>query len=135
VVCFFWQCRLWYSRRGHLRCPLHFSRQSLFMLFLFRKFMTKVWWSIERSQKRLNGFSMYLVMVCLVKFLNVDRGLVKEHPWIGNFGRDVVLGIHNVIVMGSWWVAFLFVKLISHILFYMYECSKGVFWSVTLGIT
>lgn len=79
--------------------------------------MIEVWWWIERSWERLNGFSMYLVIVCFVKSLDVDRGLVRKHSWIGNFGRGVVLGIHNFIVIGYWWATSLFVKFISHILF------------------
>jgi hypothetical protein len=43
------------------------------------------------------------------------------------------LGIRSVIVMGCWWASSLFVKLISHIMFCMYVCSKicvplGICW-------
>jgi hypothetical protein len=65
--------------------------------------MTKIWWWIERSREWLNGFSMYLVMVYFVKLLNVDHGLAREHPWIGNSRGGVVLGIHSVIAMHCWW--------------------------------
>lgn len=88
--------------------------------------MTRVWWWIER-------FSMYLVMVYFVKLLNVDCGLARKHPWIGNSRGGVVLGIHNVIAMCCWWATSLFVKLKSHILFCMHVCPKicvplGICW-------
>ncbi len=81
-----------------------------------------MWWWIDRSWEWSNGFSMYLIIVCFVKSLNMDRGLVKKHPWIGNFGGGVVMGIHDFIAMGYWWVASLFVKLINHIMFYIFVC-------------
>jgi hypothetical protein len=84
--------------------------------------MTRVWWWIEISWEQPNGLSMYLIIVHFVKSLNVDRGLVRKHPWIGNSEGGVVLKIHSFIAMGCWWVAFLFVKLINHILFCMYVC-------------
>jgi len=93
--------------------------------------MTRVWWWIERLREWPNWFSIYLVIVCFVKFLNVDRGFVRGHLWIGNSEGGVVLGIHSVIVMGCWWATSFFVKLISHILFCMYVCSK---FCVPLGI-
>ncbi len=96
--------------------------------------MIRVWWWIERSREWPNGFLMYLVIVYFVKSLNVDHGLVRKHPWIGNSGRGVVQKIHSVIVMCCWWATSLFVKLINHIMFCMYVCSKiyvplGICWS------
>ncbi len=64
------------------------------------------------------------VIVCFVKSLNVDCGLIRQYPWIGNSKGGVVLEIYSFIVMGYWWATSLFVKLISHILFCMYMCSK-----------
>ncbi len=95
--------------------------------------MIEMWWWIERFREQPNGFSMYLIIFCFVKSLNVDHGLVRENPWIGNSERNVVLGIHSVIAMGCWWATFLFVKLMSNIMFYMYLCSKirvplGICW-------
>jgi hypothetical protein len=93
--------------------------------------MTNMWWWIERSHERPNGFSMYLIIVCFVKFYNMDHGLVREHPWIGNSGRSVVSGIHSVVAMGYWWATSFFVKIIIHIMLCMYVYSKIL---VPLGI-
>jgi hypothetical protein len=84
--------------------------------------MTKVWWWIEIFRKKPNGLSMYLIIVCFVKSLNMDRCLIRKHPWIGNSEVGVIMGIHSFIAMGCWWLTFLFVKLINHILFYIYVC-------------
>ncbi len=56
--------------------------------------------------------------------MKVDCGPIRQYQWIGNSERGIVLGIYSVIVMGYWWAISLFVKLISHILFCMYMCSK-----------
>ncbi len=122
----------YYLRWKHLCCALCFNRHSLFMLFLSRN-----WWSecddkLRNLKKGLID-SQFALSLSVLSSLNVDCGLVKKHPWIGNSRVGVVLGIHSVIAMGYWWATFLFVKLISHILLCMFVCSKirvplGICW-------
>jgi hypothetical protein len=106
-------------------------------------FLSRNWWSgcddeLRNLKIGLMDFQ-FTLSLSILSSLNIDCGFIKEHPWIGNFGGGIVLGIHSVITMGCWWVTFFFVKLISHILLCMYVCSKirvplGICWlCVNLG--
>jgi hypothetical protein len=108
---------------GHLHYALCFNRQSLFMVFSSRN-----WWlgcgdELKDFKNNQMDFQCTLPLSILSSF---ERGLwsCKRAPKNWELGGGVILGIHSVIVMGCWWVASLFVKLINHILFCMYECSK-----------